>query len=146
METIQEEVNTDTAELGRLRLLAGVEEGKLSDRTKKVYSSVLYEFHVYILGVQEKEPGKYIGATIESEKPTPMGPYDGLKFYDRHAPVPDVLFLSFLEVKNTKRVLKKRKMDEYDSGILIKCYLKFCRVVGRVPLRVMGRVPRLDKT
>ena len=38
-----------------------------------------------------------------------MGPYDGLKFFDPGNPVPDVLFLSFLEVKNTKRGTKKMK-------------------------------------
>ena len=48
-----------TAELGSRRLLADIDSNRLNTRTKIVYSCILYEFYLYILRVQEKEPGTY---------------------------------------------------------------------------------------
>ena len=122
-----EKSEMDAAELGRARLLAGVESGRLAGRTRKVYSSILFDFYDYIKGVQVKE--KYAGCVVEHmPRPCPMGEYDGLKPFVKSYPPSEDLFLGFLDYKSLKKNSKKRKSaddDDYDSGKRL--------TTGRVP-------------
>ena len=107
----------DTAESGRLRLLADIDANRLMSRTKTVYSCILYEFYMYIKAVQTSEPGKYEGCVKQdAQKPCPMGEYDGLSFFIQSCPLEDDLFLSLLEYKNRKKEKRVHRTLPYDSG------------------------------
>ena len=107
----------DTAESGRLRLLADIDSNRLMSRTKTVYSCILYEFYINIKGVQASEPGRYEGCAKEHvEKPCPMGERDGLSFFIQSCPIEDALSLSLLERKSRKKEKRVHRALPYDSG------------------------------
>ena len=107
----------DTAESGRLRLLADVDSNRLMSRKKTARSCALYELYMCIKGVQASEPGRHEDCTKECvEKPCPMGECDGLSLFIQSCPIEDALSLSLLERKSRKKEKRVHRALPYDSG------------------------------
>ena len=107
----------DTAESGRLRLLADVDSDRLTSRTKAARSRALRELYMCVKGVQASEPGRCEGCTKEHvEKPCPMGERDGLSLFVQSRPIEDALSLSLLERKSRKKEKRVHRALPYDSG------------------------------
>ena len=106
---METETETETAECRGRRLLGIVENTILNNRTKVSYSAILWDFYSFYKAVLLKEPDKYLKDCIMdiARRPYPMGPYDGIGFFNKEHPVPDEIFLAFLDEKNTKSPKRK---------------------------------------
>ena len=88
---METETETETAECRGRRLLGIVEDTILNNRTKVSYSAILWDFYSFYKAVLLKEPEKYLKDCIMdiARRPYPMGPYDGIGFFNKTHPIPD---------------------------------------------------------
>ena len=116
-----EKSETDAAELGRVRLLTGVERGRLAGRARRARSSTLFDLYDYARGaqVEERRAGR---AAERAPRPRPTGERDGLKpFVEPRAPS-EGSPLGLLGYESLKKSSRRRGSadddddDDYDSG------------------------------
>ena len=109
----------DAAELGGVRLLTGVERGRLAGRASRGRSLTLFDLYDYARGVQveERRAGR---AAERAPRPRPTGERDGLKpFVEPRAPS-EGSPLGLLGYESLKKSSKRRGSaddddDDYDS-------------------------------